>query len=154
MNFNLNIICLPLKGAPYRLVKWSRAKGEFETILDCLWLYSFWLSLVVPVKSKLKISQNFVAFSEYKNFTFWNGVESTKIGLHYKKFLMKGLPTYCIKKELIILNACFNSISQFWRAEELQNLLVKFFYELSTNQFLFCQKNAKVIFTYTKVNSL
>ena len=27
------------------------------------------LSFVVPVKSKVKISQNFVAFSEYMNFT-------------------------------------------------------------------------------------
>ena len=27
------------------------------------------LSYVVPVKSKVKISQNFVAFSEYMNFT-------------------------------------------------------------------------------------
>ena len=28
------------------------------------------LSYVVPVKSKVKISQNFVAFSEYMNFTY------------------------------------------------------------------------------------
>ena len=30
--------------------------------------FSLLLSYVVPVKSKLKISQNFVAFSEYMNF--------------------------------------------------------------------------------------
>ena len=28
-----------------------------------------YLSYVVPVKSKVEISQNFVAFSEYMNFT-------------------------------------------------------------------------------------
>ena len=30
---------------------------------------TLFLSYVVPVKSKLEISQNFVAFSEYMNFT-------------------------------------------------------------------------------------
>ena len=34
--------------------------GEISTLL---------LSYVVPVKSKVEISQNFVAFSEYMNFT-------------------------------------------------------------------------------------
>ena len=32
-------------------------------------LFTLLLSYVVPVKSKVKISQNFVAFSEYMNFT-------------------------------------------------------------------------------------
>jgi hypothetical protein len=36
---------------------------------DCLYLYLL-KSYVVPVKSKVKISQNFVAFSEYMNFKF------------------------------------------------------------------------------------
>ena len=31
-------------------------------------IFSLLLSYVVPVKSKVKISQNFVAFSEYMNF--------------------------------------------------------------------------------------
>ena len=30
------------------------------------------LSYVVPVKSKVEILQNFVAFSEYMNFTYYN----------------------------------------------------------------------------------
>ena len=34
-----------------------------------LWIFTLLLSYVVPVKSKVKISQNFVAFSEYMNFT-------------------------------------------------------------------------------------
>ena len=32
-------------------------------------IFTLLLSYVVPVKSKVKISQNFVAFSEYMNFT-------------------------------------------------------------------------------------
>ena len=31
-------------------------------------IFTLLLSYVVPVKSKVKVSQNFVAFSEYKNF--------------------------------------------------------------------------------------
>ena len=33
-------------------------------------IFSLLLSYVVPVESKVKISQNFVAFSEYMNFTW------------------------------------------------------------------------------------
>ena len=37
-------------------------------------IFTFLLSYVVPVKNKVEISQNFVAFSKYMNFTkkfFW-----------------------------------------------------------------------------------
>ena len=34
-------------------------------------IFALLLSYVVPVKSKVKISQNFVAFSEYMNFNFF-----------------------------------------------------------------------------------
>ena len=34
-------------------------------------IFTLLLSYVVPVKSKVKISQNFVAFSEYMNFIFF-----------------------------------------------------------------------------------
>ena len=43
-------------------------------------IFTLLLSYVVPVKSKVKISQNFVAFSEYMNFNrptvtyIWNSV--------------------------------------------------------------------------------
>ena len=33
-------------------------------------IFSLLLFCVVPVKTKVKIMQNFVAFSEYMNFTF------------------------------------------------------------------------------------
>ena len=35
-------------------------------------IFTLLLSYVVPVKSKVEISQNFVAFSEYMNFTMFN----------------------------------------------------------------------------------
>ena len=38
--------------------------------------FTLLLSYVVPVKSKVKISQNFVAFSEYMNSTTWIETES------------------------------------------------------------------------------
>ena len=39
-------------------------------------IFTLLLSNVVPVKSKVKISQNFVAFSEYMNFKFNIGSHS------------------------------------------------------------------------------
>ena len=46
-------------------------------------IFTLLLSYVVPVKSKMKISQNFVAFSEYMNFTILFRMQS------YWKFWMK-----------------------------------------------------------------
>ena len=40
----------------------------FEDATKFCEIFSLHLSYVVPVKSKLKISKNFVAFSEYMNF--------------------------------------------------------------------------------------
>ena len=40
------------------------------------------LSYVVPVKSKVNISQNFVAFSEYMNFTIVNLGQESKDDKH------------------------------------------------------------------------
>ena len=52
-------------------------------------IFTLLLSYVVPVKSKVKISQNFVFFSEYMNFTslqisiFWNNFKQlTRFELH------------------------------------------------------------------------
>ena len=52
-------------------------------------IFTLLLSYVVPVKSKVKIFQNFVAFSEYMNFTslqisiFWNNCKQlTRFELH------------------------------------------------------------------------
>ena len=51
------------------------------------------LSYEVPVKSKVEISQNFVAFSEYMNFTYMSGRKSIGTG----KFLI-----ICIYKPLYL----------------------------------------------------
>ena len=48
-------------------------------------IFTLFLSYVVPVKSKVKISQNFVAFSEYMNFTRQNSA------LEFKKWLNQHL---------------------------------------------------------------
>ena len=39
-----------------------------EKATKCCEIFTLFLSFVVPVKIKVKISQNFVAFSEYMNF--------------------------------------------------------------------------------------
>ena len=41
-----------------------------EKATKCCDIFTLRLSYVVPVKSKVKISQNFVAFLEYMNFNY------------------------------------------------------------------------------------
>ena len=57
---------------------WSLYHNGFNSLLKFIYsekatkfceISTLLLSYVVPVKSKVKISQNFVAFSEYMNFT-------------------------------------------------------------------------------------
>ena len=61
------------------------------------------LSYVVPVKSNVEISQNFVAFSEYINFTKLNG--NIKTGLPqdrpnviYREYKKTEFPEYKLKE--------------------------------------------------------
>ena len=42
-------------------------------------IFTLLLSYVVPVKSKVKISQNFVVFSEYMNFTWYRTIKQPPI---------------------------------------------------------------------------
>ena len=49
-------------------------------------IFTLLLSCVVPVKSKVKISQNFVAFSEYMNF-FWRCICNWKTRLNSRFFV-------------------------------------------------------------------
>ena len=57
-------LCIPLTLANFQVkFIYSEKTTKFFEIFTLL------LSYVVPVKSKVKISQNFVAFSEYMNFT-------------------------------------------------------------------------------------
>ena len=69
------------KGAPYRLIIWSRAIGRNETILDCfmsLLLLTYWLSLVYEVK-KYKIKALFALGG------LWNMETSFRIFLWIQK---------------------------------------------------------------------
>ena len=58
------IVEIKIDDIMHRMVKfiYSEKATKFCEIFNLL------LSYVVPVKSKMKISQNFVAFSEYLNF--------------------------------------------------------------------------------------
>ena len=56
-------------------LKHQWASSKFDSLkVQIFWeghkISTLLLSYVVPVKSKVEISQNFVAFSEYMNFTF------------------------------------------------------------------------------------
>ena len=54
---------------PLRNPLWSHLKFTYsEKATKFFEIFSLLLSYLVPVKSKVKISQNFVAFSEYINF--------------------------------------------------------------------------------------
>ena len=57
---------LPLKKNGMKLFLLKFIYSEKAT--KCFENFTLLLSYVVPVKSKVKISQNFVAFSEYMNF--------------------------------------------------------------------------------------
>ena len=54
------------KGDKLKFIYFEKATKFFE-------IFTLLLSHVVPVKSKVKISQNFVAFSEYMTFITWPG---------------------------------------------------------------------------------
>ena len=54
VNKNIKLLCL-------KFIYSEKATNFFK-------IFTLLLSYVVPVKSKVKISQNFVAFSEYINF--------------------------------------------------------------------------------------
>ena len=58
-----------------RLIKFI----SFEKATQFCEIFTIYLSYVVPVKSKVKISQNFVAFSEYMNFNSQFYVKVKKI---------------------------------------------------------------------------
>ena len=67
ITFFRNIFCLKSLVWPWCLIKfmYSEKATKFCEISTLL------LSYVVPVKSKMDISQSFVAFSEYINFKIW-----------------------------------------------------------------------------------
>ena len=71
---------------PLRNPLWSHLKFAYsEKATKFCEIFSLLLSYLVPVKSKVKISQNFVAFSEYMNFKYLVCIYS--VGEHqFEKF--------------------------------------------------------------------
>ena len=55
------------------------------------------LSYVVPVKSKVEISQNFVAFSEYMNFTYVRNFKvDSGVWMYYRQIDLRPPDLFCI----------------------------------------------------------
>ena len=67
-------------------------------------IFTLLLSYVVPVKSKVKILKNFVAFSEYMNFTRVLYVPLLPVSLKIKRFIMQYLG----------MRHIFYALSQSW----------------------------------------
>ena len=63
---------------------------------------------VVPVKSKVKISQNFVAFSEYMNFTI------TLLGNKGNSFKIL-IQTFCLLLHSLSLTPSFPPFLKIWK---------------------------------------
>ena len=68
-------------------------------------IFTLLLSYVVPVKSKVKISQHFVAFSEYMNFTLESSSQVQSKTRRLVKFLLE-----LIVKPLAAAFEIFNSV--------------------------------------------
>ena len=70
--------------------KYSEKATKFCEILTLVLFYA------VPVKSKVKISQNFVASSEYVNFTIKTGNNLLKMGYWLSKQFSLGLQIFAL----------------------------------------------------------
>ena len=83
-------------------------------------IFTLLLSYVVPVKSKVKISQNFVAFSEYMNFIFdsfrINRVHCTPHD--FTHFPIQNFEFPWMRMKRILLFSCFFVII-IWMAFEI-----------------------------------
>ena len=75
-----------------------------ETATKFCEISTFLLSYVVPVKSKVEILKNFVAFSEYMNFTRVLYVPLLPVSLKIKRFIMQYLG----------MRHIFYALSQSW----------------------------------------
>ena len=53
-------------------------------------IFTLLLSYIVPVKSKVKISQNFVAFSEYMNFNAELGISTGEYNINHGNMVSMG----------------------------------------------------------------
>ena len=70
---------------------YPKLKFIYSEKAKTIWeIFTLLLSYVVPVKSKVKISPNFLAFSEYMNFNF--GLTNLPIKISLQKFAQKAFP--------------------------------------------------------------
>ena len=128
---------------PYRLVIWSRAKSEYKTILDCLCLYSFWLSL------GFSITQQFHKISRVQHSIFFGKSSPCE---SFKYFIMKSSKylfemIVCIKmiqlfqiiNLMLVLKTINATRSQIW------DLLSFFWVLILIFPFLFIDLNSELI---------
>ena len=76
-------------------------------------IFTLHLSYVVPVKSKVKILQNFVAFSEYMNFTkntFWKELTFSKVQLFLQAFWKRSRLKVKLKRQTMCNKYSFRQI--------------------------------------------
>ena len=90
------------------------------------------LSCAVPVKSKVEISQNFVAFSEYMNFMeteselFWRGQYLEYwFGLYI--FVISDLHKFFIKIHTFIMKKVISLIRTLWSLIIIDNLMDQYY---------------------------
>ena len=67
----LSIFGIPIPKIPFPILSFGKFIYSEKATKFCE-IFTLLLSYIVPVKSKVKISQNFVAFSEYMNFPKMN----------------------------------------------------------------------------------
>ena len=106
-----NLICL-LKFDRNILARFLKFKYSEKATQFCE-IFTLLLSYVVPVKSKVKISQNFVAFSEYLNFKISR--DRLMLGTH----LTSGIKSFFIKNNKSI--SIFRCIKNL-RSQSLNNV--------------------------------
>ena len=74
-------------------------------------MFTLLLSYVVPVKSKAKISQNFLAFSEYMNFnrknSFVNSVGKTEVPLSKTRYVVCTVKSRAVDQSTIQFSTIF-----------------------------------------------
>ena len=76
----MNYLCTISKSNLNQTFRFWNVKISFEH--TCLKVHIFWEGhKILPVRSKVKILQNYVAFSEYMNFKEWSVILHCKLSL-------------------------------------------------------------------------
>ena len=98
-------------------------------------IFTLLLSYVMPVKSKVKISQNFVTFLEYMNFTYVSYLKDCYIYRNLRiQTKSKSLPMPCvIFKKKIDWSKTILIPKYFWKAKSNLDKYINNVIELSTD---------------------